>query len=123
VTQSQLFDAIRELLPFISREAVSAWEDFIADMNIGNPQGELRMCGELYAEILLIQQDYSDEVATALFNMGARHTVNTFELPGAAEMMEGGMDEEEIFREITGSGWHPSEEHTQRVKLIVRNLG
>ena len=119
----QLRESLRSRLPGIDQEALNAWEEFIADMNAGDPRGAKQMRGELYAEMLLIQQDYGDELATSLFNMGARHTVNTFELPGAAEMLSCGMDESAIFDEITSCGWHPSEEHEQRVRFILRNLG
>lgn len=118
----QLRDAMQELLPEISQEALSAWEAFIEDMTFGELHGADKMRGELYAEMLLIQEDYGDELATALFNMGERHPVNTFELPGAAELMECGMDEESVFHEITSCGWHPSGAHQERVQLILRNL-
>ena len=115
-------ESLRSRLPGIDPQALSAWEEFIADMNTGDPHGAQQMRGELYVEMLLIQQDYGDELATSLFNMGVRHTINTFELPGAAEMLSCGMDEAAIFDEITSSGWHPPEEHTQRVRFILRNL-
>ena len=115
-------ESLRSRLPGIDPQALSAWEEFIADMNAGDPRGAQQMRGELYVEMLLIQQDYGDELATSLFNMGVRHTINTFELPGAAEMLSCGMDEAAIFDEITSSGWHPPEEHTQRVRFILRNL-
>ncbi len=115
-------ESLRSRLPGIDPEALKAWEEFIADMNAGDPRGAKQMRCELYAEMLLIQQDYGDEIATSLFNMGVRHTVNTFELPGAAEMLSCGMDEAAIYDEITSCGWHPSEEHEQRVRFILRNL-
>ena len=115
-------ESLRSRLPGINPEALNAWEEFISDMNAGDPRGAKQMRGELYAEMLLIQQDYGDELATSLFNMGAKYAINTFELPGAAEMLSCGMDEAAIFDEITSCGWHPPEEHTQRVRFILRNL-
>ena len=37
MNQSQVFDAIRELLPKVTKEAIISWADFIADMNFGDP--------------------------------------------------------------------------------------
>ena len=115
-------ESLRSRLPGIDPQALSAWEEFVADMNTGDPRGAQQMRGELYVEMLLIQQDYGDELATSLFNMGVRHTINTFELPGAAEMLSCGMDEAAIYDEITNCGWQPPEEHTQRVRFILRYL-
>ena len=115
-------EAMTELLPNISSEALDAWEAFISDMNAGEKTEAFIMRGELYAEMLLISQEYGDELATALFNMGERYVINTFELPGAAEMMASGASEREVFEEITGYGFHPPEEHREQVRLIMRNL-
>ena len=120
--QARLWEAMRELLPDVTREALGAWEEFIGDRNAGDPRGRLLMRGELYAEMLHIQQDYGDDLATALFNMSGRHPVNTFELPGAAEMLESGMNEEEVFEELARCGWRPSEMHIQQIRLLTRNL-
>lgn len=118
----QFCESLRSRLPGINPEALNAWEEFVADMNAGDPRGAQQMRGELYAEMLLIQQDYGDELATSLFNMGVRHTINTFELPGAAEMLSCGMDEAALYDEIASCGWHPPEEHTRRVQFILRYL-
>lgn len=123
MNQSQVFDAIRELLPKVTKEAIISWADFIADMNFGDPQGKLRMCRELYAEILLIQQNYGNELATSLFNMGERYPLNTFELSGAAEKMDSGKTEKDIYEEISSFGWHPPKEYTHQVQLIIQGLG
>lgn len=119
---AQLCAAMKELLPGITQEALTAWEAFVTDMSGGSTQAAAQMRSELFVEILLVEQDYGRELATTLFNMGERHVINTFELSGAAEMMAGGADEETVYNEITRFGWHPSEAHQERVQLIMRSL-
>lgn len=119
---AQLCAAMKELLPGITQEALAAWEAFVTNMSGSSTLAAAQMRGELYAEMLLIEQERGSELATALFNMGERHVINTFELPGAAEMLSGGADEETVFEEITRFGWHPSEAHQEHVQLILRNL-
>lgn len=119
---TQLRETMTELLPDISSEALDAWEKFISDMNAGD-EAEVRiMRSELCAEMRLIRQDYGEELATRLFNMGEQYPINIFELPGAAEMMSCGASEDEIFGEITNFGFHPPEEHIEQVRLIMSQL-
>ena len=122
LNSAQLHAAMTELLPGITQEALAAWEAFVTDMSGSSTLAAAQMRGELYAEMLLIEQEYGSELATALFNMGERHVINTFELSGAAEMLSGGADEETVYDEITRFGWHPTDTHQERVQLILRNL-
>ena len=44
-------ESLRSRLPGIDPQALSAWEEFIADMNAGDPRGAQQMRGELYVEM------------------------------------------------------------------------
>ena len=113
---------MRELLPDASAEALNAWEAFVADLCGGSASAEAQMRGELCAELLLIREQYGRDLAVRLFNMGERYAVNTFELPGAAELLSNGASEAEAFEEITRCGWHPSREHQSSVRLVMQAL-
>ena len=113
---------MRELLPRVSAEALSAWEAFVVDMCCGSASAEAQMRGELCAEMLIVREQYGSELAVRLFNMGERYVVNTFELPGAAELLSNGASEAETFEEITHCGWHPSRAHQSSVRLVMQAL-
>ena len=121
--QKEQFETrIKELLPYMTEQAMDKWEDYAQYLLEEEEETSDFFYDAVYVELCLIKQHQGEQTATSLFNYGEHFVFNYFELRGAAALLTDGWALDKIRDFVIKSDCDPTQEEYEESQNALRDF-